>query len=224
VRTLVIVVVTALCTAALTSAFWLQQLNGARAPSTVQSRVATPLPRAAIVAPPAAQPPPLNLPTDGQSPPAAWSARIGTIPDDLRAKRLSIPVPGITAENLTPQFYDARGERGHEALDIIAPQGASVIAVEDGTIAKLFTSVPGGLTIYQFDPTQTYSYYYAHLDRYADGLKDGDAVKRGQVIGTVGMSGNAGSPHLHFAILRLGPEKKWWKGEALDPYPALTAR
>jgi peptidoglycan LD-endopeptidase LytH len=223
-RTLVIVVVTAVCTAALTSAFWLQQLNGGRAPSTMQTRMETPLPRAVIAAPPAAGTVVPNLPADSQIPPPSSAARVGTIPEDLRAKGLSIPVLGITADKLTPQFYDARGERGHEALDIVAPMGEPVVAVEDGTIAKLFTSVPGGLTIYQFDPMQTYSYYYAHLDRYADGLKEGDSVKRGQVIGTVGMTGNAGSPHLHFAILLLGPEKKWWKGEALDPYPALTAR
>jgi len=146
---------------------------------------------------------------------------VGTVPDDLLAKRLTIPVPGVKAEDLAPQFYDARGERGHEALDIIATSGEPVVAVEDGRIAKLFLSKPGGNTIYQFDPTETYAYYYAHLDRYADGLAEGAMVKRGQVIGYVGSTGNAATPHLHFAIFRLGPEKQWWKGEALDPYPAL---
>ena len=91
--------------------------------------------------------------------------------------------------------------------------------MEDGIIKKLFLSKPGGITIYQFDPTETYAYYYAHLDRYADGLAEGAMVKRGQLIGYVGMTGNAATPHLHFAIFRLGPEKRWWKGEALDPYP-----
>jgi murein DD-endopeptidase MepM/ murein hydrolase activator NlpD len=146
---------------------------------------------------------------------------LGTVPDVLE-KHLTIPVPGIKREDLTPQFYDARGERGHEALDIIAMKGEPVVAVGDGRIAKLFLSKPGGNTVYQFDPTETYAYYYAHLDRYADGLAEGDMVKRGQVIGYVGSTGNAVQPHLHFAIFRLGPEKQWWKGEALDPYPALT--
>jgi peptidoglycan LD-endopeptidase LytH len=157
-----------------------------------------------------------------QQPPA--TTHIGTVPDDLLAKDLTIPVAGKTAEDLTPQFFDERGERGHEALDIIAPMGEPVVAVEDGKIAKLFTSQAGGLTIYQFDPTERYAYYYAHLDRYADGLADGATVTRGQVIGYVGTTGNAGAagPHLHFAIFQLGPEKQWWKGEALDPYPALT--
>ena len=154
----------------------------------------------------------------------AVKGRIGTIPDDLRARHLTIPVPGIAAGRLSPQFFDARGERGHAALDIMAPKGTPVIAVEDGKIAKLFASAGGGLTIYQFDPTETYAYYYAHLDGYADGLAEGDTVKRGQVIGYVGSTGNASplAPHLHFGIFRLGTEKRWWKGEAVDPYPALT--
>jgi murein DD-endopeptidase MepM/ murein hydrolase activator NlpD len=153
------------------------------------------------------------------SAPTNSDVRIGTVPDELLEKRLTMPVPGIEPSKLTPQFYDARGERGHEALDIIAMQGEPVVAAEDGKIAKLFLSKPGGITIYQFDPTETYAYYYAHLDRYADGLTEGAEVKRGQVIGYVGMTGNAATPHLHFAIFRLGPEKQWWKGEPLDPYP-----
>jgi murein DD-endopeptidase MepM/ murein hydrolase activator NlpD len=162
-------------------------------------------------------------------PPAARSAstkRIGEVPDDLIAKHLTIPVQGIMAEQLQPDFYDERGQRGHEAIDIMAPRGQPVLAVEDGKIAKLFTSVRGGLTIYQFDPTEKYAYYYAHLDRYADGIAAGDSIRRGQVIGYVGSTGNAGesSPHLHFAIFLLGPEKLWWQGEALDPYPALVWR
>ena len=68
----------------------------------------------------------------------------------------------------------------------MAPRNTPVLAVEDGPIAKLFTSNCGGLTIYQFDPTETYAYYYAHLERYAPGLKEGDRVARGQVIGYVG--------------------------------------
>ena len=151
----------------------------------------------------------------------AADVRIGTVPDDLIAKHLTMPVLGIKPNQLILQFYDARGERGHEALDIIAIRGEPVVAVDDGTIAKLFLSKPGGITIYQFDPTETYAYYYAHLDRYADGLAEGDHVSRGQVIGYVGMTGNAATPHLHFAIFQLGPEKQWWKGDPLDPYPAL---
>ena len=99
------------------------------------------------------------------SPAVGSDARNGAVPDDLLKKHLTMPVPATEAEALTPQFYDARGEGGHEALDIIAKQGEPVVAVEDGTIKKLFLSKAGGITIYEFDPTETYAYYYAHLDR-----------------------------------------------------------
>ena len=58
-----------------------------------------------------------------------------------------------------------------------------VKAVEAGRVAKLFLSKAGGITVYQFDPSERYCYYYAHLERYADGLKEGDVLQRGQVLG-----------------------------------------
>jgi len=140
---------------------------------------------------------------------------------------LIIPVSGVKAKELSDTFTDSRGAgRVHDAIDIMAERGTPVIAVDDGTIVKLFHSVPGGLTIYQFDPEEKYAYYYAHLDRYAAGLMEGREVKRGDVIGYVGSTGNASpqAPHLHFAIFVLGPEKRWWKGTAINPYPVLSAR
>ena len=139
--------------------------------------------------------------------------------DALRQKDLVIPVEGIEASRIVSNFDDNRGGRLHEALDILAPRGTRVLAADDGRIAKLFTSVRGGLTIYQFDPTERFTYYYAHLDGYAPDLIEGQIVRRGQTIGFVGTSGNAppGTPHLHFAIFRLGPDKRWWEGDALDP-------
>ena len=123
------------------------------------------------------------------------------------------------------QFDERRdaGERPHEAVDLLAPRNTPVHAVENGTIAKLFVSKAGGNTIYQFDPSGRFCYYYAHLERYARGLRDGAAVERGDVIGFVGTSGNAppNTPHLHFAIFELTPEHHWWQGKALDPYPAF---
>jgi murein DD-endopeptidase MepM/ murein hydrolase activator NlpD len=112
----------------------------------------------------------------------------------------------------------------HEALDILAPIGTPVYAVADGKIAKLFTSKPGGLTIYQYDTPAQLAYYYAHLQRYAEGVREGMAVKRGQLIGYVGSTGNAdpGTPHLHFSVYRLGNPPKWWQGEPVNPYPALS--
>jgi murein DD-endopeptidase MepM/ murein hydrolase activator NlpD len=113
--------------------------------------------------------------------------------------------------------------RRHQAIDILAPQGTPVKAVEDGVIARLFSSKAGGITIYQFDPTERYCYYYAHLERYADGLREGEKVRKGQVIGYVGTSGNAAkdTPHLHFAVFRLTAEKRWWEGTPIDPYNVL---
>ena len=156
--------------------------------------------------------------TSGVIPPSAPEAK------DLAARHLTIPVDGITPEKLVRSYHDARsGGREHEALDILAPRNTPVVAVEDGTVAKLFFSKAGGNTIYQFDPTREYSYYYAHLERYADGLKEGDAVHRGQTIGYVGTSGNApkDTPHLHFAVFRLTADKHWWEGTPIDPFDIL---
>jgi peptidoglycan LD-endopeptidase LytH len=144
----------------------------------------------------------------------------------LRGRDFKLPVDGVDRKDLRNTFAEARGSRTHEALDILAPRGTKVRAVEDGRVQKLFTSKAGGLTIYEFDPTETFAYYYAHLDRYEDGLREGQMVKRGDVIGYVGSTGNASpdAPHLHFAIFRLGPEKQWWKGDPINPYLVLTER
>ena len=105
---------------------------------------------------------------------------------------------------------------------MLAPKGTPVLAVDDGEIVKLFYSVRGGKTIYQFDRSGRYCYYYAHLDSYASGLAEKQQVTQGQVIGYVGSTGNADAdaPHLHFAIFRLDARSKhWWKGTPIDPYP-----
>ncbi|MDX1725834.1 MAG: peptidoglycan DD-metalloendopeptidase family protein [Pseudomonas sp.] len=143
-------------------------------------------------------------------------------PLPLHPGALLIPVTGIAATQLNDTFDDKRGsERIHEALDIMAPLQTPVVAVDDGKVVKLFNSVPGGLTIYQYDASGTFAYYYAHLDSYAADLEEGQELKRGDLIGYVGATGNANAlaPHLHFAIFLLGPEKQWWKGTAINPYP-----
>jgi murein DD-endopeptidase MepM/ murein hydrolase activator NlpD len=130
----------------------------------------------------------------------------------------------VGANQLVQSFSDPRGTaRHHEAIDIPAPRGTPVLAVEDGTIARLFYSQAGGTTIYQFDPSERFCYYYAHLDRYAEGLAEGQEVSKGQVIGYVGVSGNAPkeTPHLHFAIFRLTSAKRWWEGTPIDPFEVL---
>ena len=98
-----------------------------------------------------------------------------------------------------------------------------MLAIDDGVIRKLFVSVKGGLTIYQFDPQEEYCYYYAHLDHYAAGLKENKTVHHGEVIGYVGTTGDAppNIPHLHFEIAKLGSDKKWWQGSPINPYPLL---
>ena len=139
--------------------------------------------------------------------------------------KLMVPVEGLKYAQLSDNFDQPRGaERHHEALDIMAPTGAKVFAVADGKIAKLFNSKPGGLTVYEFDTTEKFAYYYAHLDKYAEGLKEGATVKRGDLIGYVGFTGNANpaAPHLHFAVIELTPEKQWWKGTPLNPYPLMA--
>jgi murein DD-endopeptidase MepM/ murein hydrolase activator NlpD len=158
--------------------------------------------------------------------PAATGA-VAAVPqvESSKPQGLLLPVQGIKYSQLTDTFDQPRGkERHHQALDIMAAKGTPVLAAADGKVVKLFNSKPGGLTVYEFDPSSTYAYYYAHLDRYADGLKEGMAVKRGDLIGYVGSTGNASAeaPHLHFAVVQLTPEKQWWKGTPVDPYPMLA--
>jgi len=145
----------------------------------------------------------------------------------LAARHIAMPVQGYDPSKLRDTFDETRGGiRRHEALDIMAPRGTPVVAADDGVIMKLFRSLAGGITIYQSDPSEKFVYYYAHLDRYREGLREGEAVHRGDVIGYVGSTGNASAsaPHLHFTIFLLGPEKKWWRGKAVNPFPYLAAR
>ena len=139
----------------------------------------------------------------------------------LFARKLLIPVAGYEPAQLRDTYNERRGEKAHEALDFAARKGTAVVATDDGYVVKLFNSVPGGLTVYQSDPGNEVVYYYAHLDRYAEGVREGLRVRRGDVIGYVGTSGNAApdAPHLHFAIFKLPPGKEWWKGTPINPLP-----
>lgn len=140
-------------------------------------------------------------------------------------RALGLPIRGLPRTSLRDTFTESRsGERVHGAIDIMAPRGTPIVAVDEGAVAKLYNSKSGGITLYQFDPTRTYAYYYAHLDRYSDGLREGVYVRRGDVIGYVGSTGNAApdAPHLHFQIFRLGPTQNWWEGMPINPYPFLA--
>ena len=137
---------------------------------------------------------------------------------------LLFPLTGYR-QALRDNFHEKRGLRTHKALDIMAPRGTPIRAVDGGRIAKLYRGPLAGISVYQFDPGMTRVYFYAHLDRYASGLEEGQAIARGDVIGYVGSTGNAPetAPHLHFAINRLGDDKRWWRGEAVNPYGMLLS-
>ncbi len=141
---------------------------------------------------------------------------------------LAIPVIGVGPGQLSDTFTQARaGGRPHDAIDIMAPRGTLVIAAADGSVEKLFFSHGGGgITAYVRSPDRAWTYYYAHLDRYAPGLAEGQQVRRGDPIGFVGFTGNANpaGPHLHFAINRMNPTDRWWQGTPINPYPLLAGR
>lgn len=144
----------------------------------------------------------------------------------LRGRGLTLPIDGADAERWQGSFDEVHSGHKHEAVDILAPRRTPVRAVDAGTIARLFTSKAGGLTIYQFDPGREFVYYYAHLDSYEPALREGDPVAPGQVIAYVGTTGNAppDTPHLHFAISRLASGEGWWQGTAVDPYEVFAGR
>jgi len=196
---------TALLSAVLTSAFWLWFYNFVPqgAPAVVRS--------GNVVA----------VKPDNQSPVVVAEQVV------VGPAGLALPVIGIKADQLVDTYDAARGAgRRHDAIDIMAPEGAPVISASDGTVEKLFDSVRGGMTIYVRSPDQHWIYYYAHLSAYAPGLHEGQQVKRGQVIGRVGHTGDASAagPHLHFAINEMAPGERWWNGRAINPYPLLAGK
>ncbi|HCT24926.1 MAG TPA: endopeptidase [Stenotrophomonas sp.] len=183
-----------------------------RRDATETTAVSTPATPLTVMATPTAE---------AATPRASLLASVDAAPDGLL-----LPVQGVLPSQLRDTFTDARSEgRVHDAIDIMADAGTPVLAVADGTVEKLFDSKRGGLTIYQFEPSGRWCYYYAHLQRYADGLAEKQVIKRGEVIGYVGSTGNASAeaPHLHFEVHVLGPEKQWWKSESINPYPLLKS-
>jgi murein DD-endopeptidase MepM/ murein hydrolase activator NlpD len=169
----------------------------------------------------ASEPVVLTSPSPGAMPTLATALR-------QSASGLVIPVTGVGPEQLLDTFTAARsGGRRHDAIDIMAPFGTPVVAAAAGTVEKLFRSDRGGKTVYIRSPDRTTIYYYAHLDRYAPGLAEKKPVKRGEVIGTVGFTGNAApqGPHLHFEIQPTTAGSGWWQhGPQLNPYPLLGGR
>jgi murein DD-endopeptidase MepM/ murein hydrolase activator NlpD len=194
-----IVIVTALISSALTSAFWLIAFN--RGP---------------------VGPAPVPRQSGAQPAPAKAELEIGP-------SGLAIPVAGIKPEALADTYTQSRagGARVHNAIDIMAPHGTPVVAAAPGTVEKLyFSHGGGGISAYVRSPDRNWIFYYAHLEAYAPGLKEGQAVKRGDPVGTVGSTGNANpaGPHLHFAVNRMAPGEDWHEGSPVNPYPLLAGK
>ncbi len=201
------VLLTAVATATFTSLFWIGAYSLA-----IDSDEAPPSPAGANRAPAVV--------------PAKAPARSGDIV--IAPTGLAIPVTGVRADQLIDTFSQSRaGGRPHDAIDIMAPAGTPVVAAAEGIVEKLFFSEGGGgITAYVRSPDRRWMYYYAHLQSYAPGLREGQRVARGDRIGLVGSTGNANpaGPHLHFAIHGMSGGERWWQGRAVNPYPLLAGR
>jgi peptidoglycan LD-endopeptidase LytH len=173
---------------------------------------------------PSATPPLSNAGPTSPTPVAPTPSPAVQIPEGAEPNNLIIPVAGVRPDQLHDTYSESRSEgRVHDAIDIPAPQGTPVLAAADGTIVKLFHSERGGTTIYQLSTDNRFVYYYAHLDRYAEGLTEGHFAKQGETIAYVGDSGNAGAGnyHLHFSIALISDPKHYWQGVNINPYPLL---
>jgi murein DD-endopeptidase MepM/ murein hydrolase activator NlpD len=145
-------------------------------------------------------------------------------PELAHVRDIIVPVSGVSRKGLKDTWGVPRdGGRTHKGIDIMAPKGTPVIAATTGRIMRLHQSDRGGVTLYQQDEDGRHIFYYAHLDRYADGVRAGMKVRQGQVIAYVGETGNAPVPHLHFEIEKQNSSHKWWRGEAFNPYPTLLS-
>jgi peptidoglycan LD-endopeptidase LytH len=196
---------TALLTAVLTSFFWIWFYGSVPGPAPTVARSG-----------------PVVTVQPANAPPVVVAEQVQVAPSGL-----AIPVVGVKPDQLMDTFDQARSAgRRHDAIDIMAAEGTPVIAAADGTIEKLFNSVRGGITIYERSPDQKWVYYYAHLSAYTAGLHEGQQVRRGEVIGRVGHTGdaNAAGPHLHFAINQMAPGERWWNGTPINPYPLLAGK
>jgi murein DD-endopeptidase MepM/ murein hydrolase activator NlpD len=213
--------------------YWSQPLQPLRPPSQDVERLPTPAASPTTTASPSPTPDAAPTPSASPSPTPAASPGASSQAQGLSGEQASalalmhllIPVEGVAPNQLQDTFKDARSEgRVHDAIDIIAPRGTPVLAATDGRVVKLFKSAKGGITFYQLAAAdEHYVLYYAHLERYADGLSEGHVARRGETLAYVGDTGNAapGNTHLHFQIYRVEDPKHFWTGENLNPYPLL---
>lgn len=144
----------------------------------------------------------------------------------VRSRKLLLPVAAIRPDQLSDSFDEPRdGSRRHHAIDILAPRGTPVLAADDGRILRVSWNNAGGNTIYATDADSRIVYYYAHLDHYHEGLAAGMQIAKGDTLGFVGTTGNAPKdiPHLHFQIMRMPHDGKYWNGDPIDPFPILRS-
>ena len=181
------------------------------APANAPASTAAPTPAAAA---PAAGLPALSM---------AAAPSDATVVAHLQS--LYFPVPGEDSTRLDDSFDAPRdgGVRKHNAIDIMAPRGTPILSVQDGRVLKLSKNPKGGITVYATDLEERYVYYYAHLDRYHPSLYSGRPVLRGDTLGYVGTTGNSppNLPHLHFQVMHMPADRKYWNGEPINPYPML---
>jgi murein DD-endopeptidase MepM/ murein hydrolase activator NlpD len=177
----------------------------------------------------AVAPAPAARPVPAPEPTLLPDASAGLTTDDearlaLAGRRLIVPVAGVEPSRIADWFSARRGSRAHGALDIMAPRGTPVLSADDGRVLRVSENRAGGLTIYATDPGGRLVYYYAHLDRYADGLSAGRMLARGDTIGFVGTTGNAppNTPHLHFQMMLMRESRRYWEGVPVNPLPFLT--
>ena len=194
----IVILLTAIVTAALTSAFWLVAFNAGGGDA----------PRETVI-------------TETTEPDAQPELVLGP-------GGLAVPVAGIGVDDLIDTYTQSRGSaRVHNAIDIMAPAGTPVVAAAEGVVEKLyFSRGGGGITVYVRSPDRQWIYYYAHLQEYAPGLTEGQRVERGARLGSVGSTGNASpaGPHLHFAVHRAASDEPWYEGTPVNPYPLLAGR
>jgi peptidoglycan LD-endopeptidase LytH len=143
-------------------------------------------------------------------PPATTTTTLPPAP----AGTLVCPVDGATT------FRDSWGEprpggRAHTGVDMMAVLGTPLVAIENGVIYNPNWHYAGGIGLYILGDSGD-SWYYAHMNGYAPGIQAGTRVAAGQVVGYVGQTGNAASPHLHLAHILAG-------GQYVNPYPVIAA-
>jgi len=220
-------ILTIVVTATITSLIWIVVGGSLIENATGESQRSTTRPADAAPSPTASPTAAVVTETTNDTLESESLDRSSVTPPAGSGNQLIIPVLNIRPDDLTDTYSDSRagGSRLHEAIDIMAPTGTTVLSATPGQIEKLYQSTAGGNTIYIRSKDGRTIYYYAHLDAYAEGLREGQQVRRGQRLGTVGSSGNASddAPHLHFAVLQTTEDAEWWEpAHAVNPYPLLT--